>query len=123
MVEGEPDLGVKRMRLRYAGVCRVCASDLPAGTTAVYERSTRSVRCLTHEQTEPAPDAASVEPDEAPAAESRSPVPVDAARPAATSVVGIATLSSSAAHRLRCRRFELLGDPVDVDAPRGDVRR
>lgn len=33
------------MRLRYAGTCRVCLASLEAGTTAVYERSRRSVRC------------------------------------------------------------------------------
>jgi hypothetical protein len=36
------------MRLRFAGTCRICGADLPAKTEAVYERSTRTVRCLTH---------------------------------------------------------------------------
>jgi len=36
----------KRMKLRYAGVCRLCGTVLPAGTDAVYERSTRTVRCI-----------------------------------------------------------------------------
>lgn len=35
------------MRLRYAGACRLCGSELPARTEAIYERSTRTVRCLT----------------------------------------------------------------------------
>ena len=35
----------KRMRLRYAGVCRACGLGLPAGTTAVYDRASRTVRC------------------------------------------------------------------------------
>ena len=43
----------KRMRLRYAGTCRMCGVDLPAGTEGVYERTTKTVRCLTHD-----PDAA-----------------------------------------------------------------
>lgn len=38
----------KRMRLRFAGTCRVCGVDLPARTSAVYERSTKTVRCLDH---------------------------------------------------------------------------
>lgn len=38
------------MRLRYAGVCRICEIDLPARTEAIYERSTKSVRCLAHEE-------------------------------------------------------------------------
>jgi hypothetical protein len=39
----------KRMRLRYAGTCRMCGAELPARTEAMYERSTKTVRCLTHE--------------------------------------------------------------------------
>jgi len=42
----------KRMRLRYAGVCRVCEADLPARVEAIYERSTKTVRCLTHDEVE-----------------------------------------------------------------------
>ena len=34
------------MRLRYAGVCRLCGTALPARETAIYERSTKTVRCL-----------------------------------------------------------------------------
>jgi hypothetical protein len=40
----EPD--EKRMRLRYAGVCRVSGTSLAARTDAIYERSTKTVRCL-----------------------------------------------------------------------------
>jgi hypothetical protein len=36
----------KRMKLRYAGACRVCDAELPARVEAIYERSTRTVRCL-----------------------------------------------------------------------------
>lgn len=36
----------KRMKLRYAGVCRLCGTDLPAGVEAIYERSAKTVRCL-----------------------------------------------------------------------------
>ncbi|MCA1982196.1 hypothetical protein [Nocardioides nematodiphilus] len=36
----------KRMRLRYAGACRLCGAPRSAGTPAVYERSTRTVRCI-----------------------------------------------------------------------------
>jgi hypothetical protein len=36
----------KQMRLRYAGVCRVCDAELAARVEAIYERSTRTVRCL-----------------------------------------------------------------------------
>lgn len=37
----------KQMRLRYAGTCRLCDTELPAGVEAIYERLTRSVRCVT----------------------------------------------------------------------------
>lgn len=37
----------KVMNLRYAGACRVCGVELPARTRAVYERSTKTVRCVT----------------------------------------------------------------------------
>jgi hypothetical protein len=36
----------KRMRLRYAGACRICGAALDARTEAIYERSLRTVRCL-----------------------------------------------------------------------------
>jgi hypothetical protein len=36
----------KQMKLRYAGVCRVCDAHLAARVEAIYERSTRTVRCL-----------------------------------------------------------------------------
>ena len=38
----------KRMRLRFAGVCRVCGVVLPAKADAIYERSSKTVRCATH---------------------------------------------------------------------------
>lgn len=50
----------KRMRLRYAGECRVCDVALPAKTEAIYERSTKTVRCLVHD--EPAVADAPAEP-------------------------------------------------------------
>ena len=36
----------KVMHLRYAGRCRTCAQALPAGTTAEYDRATKTVQCL-----------------------------------------------------------------------------
>lgn len=40
------DDGDKRMKLRYAGVCRLCATQLPARTDAIYEKFTKTVRCV-----------------------------------------------------------------------------
>ena len=45
---GANESNEKRMRLRYAGTCRVCAAALPAKTEAIYERETKTVRCVTH---------------------------------------------------------------------------
>ncbi|KJK12975.1 NERD domain protein [Terrabacter sp. 28] len=52
------------MRLRYAGVCRVCGADLPAKAQAVYERTSKTVRCVAHDEGSPtpAPTAAALEP-------------------------------------------------------------
>lgn len=47
----------KRMRLRYAGTCRLCKNELPAKTEAIYERATKTVRCL---ECPAPPDAATV---------------------------------------------------------------
>ena len=41
------------MRLRYAGTCRVCGARIPEKTQAVYERQTKTVRCLSHDMTTP----------------------------------------------------------------------
>lgn len=37
---------MKQMRLRYAGACRGCGASLPAGTEAIYESETKTVRCV-----------------------------------------------------------------------------
>ena len=36
----------KRMKLRYAGMCRLCGTTLDAGADAVYERGVKTVRCV-----------------------------------------------------------------------------
>jgi Nuclease-related domain len=44
---GEPPLAAeKQLRLRYAGACRVCGRELAVGARAVYERVSKTVRCL-----------------------------------------------------------------------------
>lgn len=35
----------KRMKLRYAGICRLCGCELAARQEAIYERDTKTVRC------------------------------------------------------------------------------
>lgn len=36
----------KAMKLRYAGTCRLCGAELAAGIPAIYERASRTVRCV-----------------------------------------------------------------------------
>ena len=48
------------MRLRYAGACRVCGVELPAKVEAIYERTTKTVRCVSHD-VRPAVEPAVVE--------------------------------------------------------------
>jgi hypothetical protein len=58
-VDEETVADTKPMRLRYAGTCRVCGVALAARTEALYERSTKTVRCLEHgELTPPGHDEA-----------------------------------------------------------------
>lgn len=45
----EPVVDEKRMRLRFAGICSICGRSLPARGEAIYERTSKTVRCLTHE--------------------------------------------------------------------------
>ena len=37
---------MKQMNIRYAGACRQCGASLPAGTKAIYENDTKTIRCL-----------------------------------------------------------------------------
>lgn len=48
-VQGEPIPDEKFMRLRCSGTCRVCSVELPAKAEAIYERSSKTVRCITHD--------------------------------------------------------------------------
>lgn len=63
----DPPSTDKRMRLRYAGVCRLCGSDLPAHTAAIYDKTTKTVRCI-----DCAPTDIASEPHPAPVVTSRA---------------------------------------------------
>lgn len=52
----EPGPTDKRMRLRYAGACRLCGTPLPAGTDAIYESESKTVRCVVCTVTPVEPD-------------------------------------------------------------------
>jgi hypothetical protein len=69
------------MRLRYEGTCHVCGTTLPAKTQAIYERTTKTVRCMTHDHPTPSvppTDVSDPEPAGAPEAS------VDAGTPGAS---------------------------------------
>ena len=58
----------KQLRLRYAGVCRECGVELPARSDALYDRATKTVRCVGHvgspsvvPETQPVVDVADLE--------------------------------------------------------------
>jgi hypothetical protein len=72
----------KQMRLRYAGVCRVCDAELAARVEAIYERSTKTVRCLDCSPTTGSPGPALVE--EGAPRPSRNPETVDTGTPGAS---------------------------------------
>ena len=95
-VEGGPD--EKVMRLRYAGICRVCGAGIPEKTQAVYARQTKTVRCLSHDLTTP--------PESSPA---RNPGPVTPdgvteAGPDAIEVVEPGTAGASARREFERRK-------------------
>lgn len=45
------------MRLRYTGSCRLCGQTLPAGADALYERGSKTVRCVDCAKTEGTPES------------------------------------------------------------------
>ncbi len=47
------------MRLRYPGTCRVCGVGLAAGADAIYERTSKTFRCISHDVIAPVPPAPS----------------------------------------------------------------
>lgn len=109
------------MRLRYAGTCRICSTALPAGTTAHYERSRRTVRCLGCRDTAAEPAPRHAEPS---VAEQPTPTPAptpqsrDALRlRAPASAVISETLRAQASRPPRSRVARFFGaNPLGADA-------
>lgn len=86
------------MRLRYAGTCRVCGAGIAQKTQAVYERQTKTVRCLSHDVTTP-PESSS-----ATQAGQVTPDGVPEAGPVAIEVVEPGTAGASARREFERRR-------------------
>ena len=76
----------KRMKLRYAGVCRGCGVEIPAGVIAVYDKVAKNVTCMG------CTDEVPVAPDPVSAAALVVPEPVPAEEPEV--VVGVAGASA-----------------------------
>ena len=53
------DVTDKRMKLRYAGACRLCGTELTRRADAIYERTSKTVRCV---ECPPSPIAAPTQP-------------------------------------------------------------
>jgi hypothetical protein len=53
--------GLRRLRLRYPGTCTRCATPLAVGTDALYDRTQKSVQCVSC-PIEEGPDSAPVDP-------------------------------------------------------------
>jgi len=85
----------KRMRLRYAGACRVCGVELPAKVEAIYERTTKTVRCVSHD-VRPAVEPAVVEVVD--------PAVVEVVEPAVVEVVESGTAGASARREFERRK-------------------
>lgn len=62
-VAGDSMADEKRMRLHYAGKCRLCGAELAARTEAIYERTTKTVRCLECEAAATESDVSTPEPE------------------------------------------------------------
>lgn len=100
---GSTDSSDMQMRLRYAGVCRLCGTTLPARTHAVYERTTKSVRCVAC-PTSSAPDEGQ---DEAASAADAEPGPEAAAEPESDEIDrGVAGSSARREYERRKARDE-----------------
>jgi len=69
------ELSEKRMRLRYAGVCRICSAAIEARAEAVYERATKTVRCLSCSM--PSPELTAAVGDEPGEVQDQAPAEVD----------------------------------------------
>jgi hypothetical protein len=84
----------KTMRLRYAGSCRLCGTQLAAGETAVYERATKTVRCVQCPQADATLPGSAILTD----------VPAPAAAPVIES--GVAGASAKREHERRAAKRE-----------------
>ena len=86
------------MRLRHAGTCRVCGAELAEKAQAVYERQTKSVRCLSHDVA--TPPETSVDTDAPPVTAEG----LMEAEPGATEVVEPGTAGASARREFERRK-------------------
>ena len=96
----------KQLRLRYAGTCTVCAADLPARTAAIYDRRSKTVRCLDRHPSEQLADPALVDVREASPAPLAEVGPTEASTPAESATTGVAGASARREFERRKARRE-----------------
>lgn len=95
----------KQLRLRYAGTCTVCGTDLPARITAIYDRRSKTVHCLDCNPTEQLGDPIVFDVRErAPAAPAEA--GTGASAPGESAVTGIAGASARREFERRKARRE-----------------
>lgn len=108
----EPGDDEKLMRLRYAGVCRICGTELPARAEAIYERTTKTVRCPTHDRDD------LEDPPHAPASPTADREPLDPGVPGASARREFERRRTAREDRIRSKHPKLGGLILAVsDAP------
>ena len=112
----------KTMRLRYAGVCAGCQTELSVGTRAHYLPPTKSVRCLGCGPTE-APAAPAAEPATTPAPEPDRPDAVGSPPPPAPSFISWPPEPAAAAPAGRVEETVLSQGALARGATCGDCGR
>ncbi|MFK5689189.1 nuclease-related domain-containing protein [Ornithinimicrobium sp. LYQ92] len=108
-----PSAGPREMRLRYAGRCRECATELPRGSRASYDPGTKTVCCLgcpvpaTADLAPPGDDTAAGETVHAETGHTPAPAPPPAEEPIADEKSpGVAGSSARREHERRVAKRE-----------------
>lgn len=105
-METDDPSGAKQLRLRYAGTCTVCAADLPARTAAIYDRGSKTVRCLDCDPTGHLADPVVVDVREGSTPPPTKARPAEASTPAGAAATGTAGASARREFERRKARRE-----------------
>jgi hypothetical protein len=105
-METDEPTEAKQLRLRYAGTCTVCETDLSARTTAIYDRGSKTVRCLDCHPTEQLADPIVIDVREGPPLPPADGGPSEVSIPAEPAATGIAGSSARREFERRKARRE-----------------